>query len=384
MNKKNTVHTLYILNFLLSFSIAIPAYINSTFLGEYTDAKFVGLIFTMGSFLTFIAFANIPKILRALTNYKITILLLFLQLILLLTLSFSNSLLVIAPVFIIYWTVIPLLSFNLDIFLESQSEDETTGKIRGVFLTYANIAWVLAPAAAGFILTNGDYWKIYLVASLFIFPILYITQTRLKNFKDPEYDKVQFWGTIKEIHSRKNVSKIFMANILLRFFYSWMIIYTPIYLHEYIGFEWNELGIMFTIMLLPFILLEMPIGKLADARFGEKEFLTLGFIIMAITVAIIPFITSTNFWVWTMALFATRIGASIVEIMTETYFFKKIDGTDAHILSIFRNNRSIAWIFGPLVASLFLFFFDLRYLFWALGIIMLLGLRYSLTIKDTR
>ncbi len=384
MSKKHTIYIIYILNFLLAFSIAIPAYVNSTFLKEYTTEKFVGIIFTAGSFLTLIVFANISRVLRILTNYRMMIFLLLLQIILLLTLSSSNTLLIIAPIFILYWTVIPLLRFNLDIFLESQSTDETTGSTRGAFLTSANIAWVFAPAIAGFILTNGDYWKIYLTASLFILPIFYLTRTKLKGFQDPKYDKVPFWSTLREIYQRKNVFKIFMANILLWFFYSWMVIYIPIYLHEYMGFEWSQLGIMFTIMLLPFALFQFPVGRLADTKWGEKEFLTFGFIVMAITVSILPFITSTNFWIWALALFATRIGASIVEIMTETYFFKKIDGTDAHILGIFRNNRSIAYIIAPLIASVFLFFFDLKYLFLLLGVIMLLGLKYSLTIKDTR
>lgn len=384
MSKKHTLYTIYILNFLLAFSIGIPAYVNSTFLKEYTTEKFVGIIFTVGSLLTLIAFANISRVLRIVSNYKMMIFLLVVQFILLLTLSSSNTLFIIAPIFILYWTVIPILRFNLDIFLENKSTDETTGSIRGLFLTSANIAWVFAPAIAGFILTNGDYWKIYLVSSLFILPILYLTRRGLKDFQDPEYDKVPFWHTLRDIYRRKNVFKIFMANMLLWFFYSWMVIYTPIYLHEYMGFKWSQLGLMFTIMLLPFVLFQYPIGKLADTKWGEKEFLTFGFIVMAITVSILPFITSTNFWVWALALFATRIGASIVEIMTETYFFKKIDGTDAHILGIFRNNRSIAYIIAPIIASFFLFFFDLKYLFLLLGVIMLLGLKYSLTIKDTR
>ena len=384
MGRKQTIYIIYILNFLLALSVGIPAYVNSIFLKEYAPEKFVGLIFIAGSVLSLIAFANIPRVLRVFSNFNIIITLLVLQIILLLILSAASTLSVIIPIFILYWTAIPLISFSLDLFLEAKSTDETTGKTRGVFLTAANIAWVIAPAIAGFILTNGDYWKIYIASSLFTLPVLYLACTKLKKIKEPVYDKVPFWGTLREIYNRKNVYKIFMANILLRFFYSWMVIYTPIYLRENIGFTWNELGIMFTIMLLPFILLELPIGRLADTKFGEKEFLTLGFIIMFVTVSILPFITSTSFWVWAIALFATRIGASMVEITTETYFFKKIDGTDAHILSIFRNNRSIAWIAGPLVASVFLFFFDLKYLFLALGIIMLLGLKYSLTIKDTK
>ncbi len=384
MSKKHTIYIIYILNFLLALSIGIPAYVNSIFLKEYAPEKFIGLIFIVGSLLSLIVFANIPRVLRIFTNFKIMVSMILLEIALLFTLSMSDTLFVIIPIFILYWTTIPIISFNLDLFLEAESTDETTGKTRGVFLTFANVAWVIAPGIAGLILTNGDYWKIYIASALLTLPILYLAYTKLKNFKEPTYDRVPFWGTLREIYRRKNVYKIFMANILLRFFYSWMLIYTPIYLRENIGFAWSELGIMFTIMLLPFILLELPVGRLADTIFGEKEFLTLGFIITAVTVGILPFITSDNFWVWALALFATRVGASIIEIMTETYFFKKIDGTDAHILSIFRNNRSIAWIIGPFIASVFLMFFDLKYLFWALGVIMLFGLRYSLTLKDTR
>jgi len=384
MNGKRTIYTIYIINFLLAFSIAIPAYINSTFLKEYTSEKFVGIIFTLGSILTLLAFANIPRILRKFGNYKTIISLLSLQLIFLAGLATSNTILLVAPIFILYWTVVPLLKFDLDVFLEAKSTDESTGRIRSMFFTAANTAWVIAPTVAGIILTNGDYWKIYAASAMFLLPIIYLAHTRLKDFEDPEYDRVPFWSTLRVIQQRKNVYKIFMTSFLLFFFYSWMVIYTPIYLHEYMGFEWSVLGPMFTIMLIPFVLFEIPAGRLADMKWGEKELLSAGFIFMAITVGALSFITSTSFWVWALALFATRIGASIVEIMTETYFFKKIDGTDTHIISMYRNNRSIAYIVAPIMASGFLYLFDIKYLFLFLGIIMLLGLRYSLTLKDTR
>ena len=383
-NRNNVLGSIYIINFLVAFSIAIPAYINSTFLKEYTTEKFVGIIYTVGSFLTLLAFIYIPKILRKFGNYKTVFFLLLLQAILLLGLARSNIFLLIAPIFIIYWTVVPLIKFNLDVFLESSSTDETTGRTRGIFFTSASLAWVIAPAIAGIILTNGDYWKIYIVAMLFTLPVFYFLRTQLKNFKDPEYDKVPFFNTLCEIWRRKNIYKIFMTSFLLWFFYSWMVIYIPIYLHEYLGFEWSALGPMFTIMLLPFLFIQFPAGRIADTKLGEKELLSIGFVIMALAVMVLPFITSTSFWIWAGALFVTRIGASIVEIMTETYFFKKIDGTDTHIISLYRNSRSIAFIVAPLVASFFLYFFEFKYLFLVLGVIMILGLKYSLTLKDTK
>jgi MFS family permease len=171
--------------------------------------------------------------------------------------------------------------------------------------------------------------------------------------------------------------------MILRIFYAGMVVYTPIYLHEYIGFAWSEIGVMFTIMLLPFVLLEYPLGKMADSRFGEKEILSAGFICMALFTAILSFVSLPSLILWTALLFMTRIGASAVEIMSETYFFKKIDWGDSNLLSFFRIVDPIAYIITPLVVSVLIYFFDFRWVFLALSVIVLFGLRYSLSIKDT-
>ncbi len=382
--KVHAFRALFLTNFLFAFSIALPAYVSSNFLKEFVSAKFIGIIYTLGSLLTIIAFANIPKVLRKLTNYKTAIALVVIQIILLLTLAIANNIFIIIASFILYWTTTSLLVFNLDIFLENFSADDSTGDTRGKFFTAGNTAWIIAPASAGYLLISGGFWRIFLAAAIFTMLIAYMLVKNFRYFKDPEYTDIQLISTFKKIITRKNILKIFASNFLLYFFYSWMIIYMPIYLHSNLGFSMQELGIMFTIMLTPFILIEFPAGKLADAKLGEKELLIIGFIIMAISTISLSFITSSSFWLWTSVLFITRIGASLVEIMTETYFFKKIDSTNIHLLSAYRSNRSFASVVAPLVASLFLIFFGFKYLFILLGVIMLLGISFSLTLEDTK
>ena len=162
-----------------------------------------------------------------------------------------------------------------------------------------------------------------------------------------------------------------------------MVIYTPIYLHKYIGLDWQTIGLIFTIMLLPFVFFQLPLGILADKKFGEKEILNIAIVILGITTITLSFITTNTVWVWATLLFITRIGASSINIMSETYFFKKVDAKDSDIISFFRMAKPIAYIFGPTLASLTIFLIDFRYIFLVLGIIMLTGLRYSLTIEDT-
>ncbi|MCK5022121.1 MAG: hypothetical protein KAR54_02645, partial [Candidatus Pacebacteria bacterium] len=61
-----------------------------------------------------------------------------------------------------------------------------------------------------------------------------------------------------------------------------------------------------------------------------------------------------------------------------------VEEKDIDVISFFRMTRPIAYSVGPLIASFVLFFLDYRYIFLVLGVIMLLALRYSLTIEDTK
>jgi MFS family permease len=89
---------------------------------------------------------------------------------------------------------------------------------------------------------------------------------------------------------------------------------------------------------------------------------------------------------WAVILFITRIGASTIEIMCDTYFFKKVDGLNANAISFYRMSGPLAYILGPLLATvMFSFFnFEIQYLFLVLGLIMIFGLGFSLALKDTK
>jgi MFS family permease len=159
-----------------------------------------------------------------------------------------------------------------------------------------------------------------------------------------------------------------------------MTIYLPIFLHIEIGFSLTEIiGVIFPIALLPFILLELPLGKLADQRHDEKELLSLGFLILALSTGSIAFITSQNIFVWAGVLFLGRIGAALVEVASATYFFKKVNASNTNLISMFRSLNPMATIAAPLVATSFLFAFDMsyRYLFVILALILLVGMPIS-------
>jgi MFS family permease len=231
-------------------------------------------------------------------------------------------------------------------------DESKTGGIRGVYLTLANAAFIIPPAIAGFILTNGDFWKVYLVSSLFLIPLFFICLKSFKKMKDAEIAHVKILEIFKNFRQNKNIYSIFMAQFILQFFFVYMVVYVPIYLYEYVGFSWRELGIMFTIMLLPFVIFELPLGKIADKKIGEKEILALGFIIMIFSVFAVSLVTTATFLIWAIILFMTRVGASFAEITTESYFFKHVNSSNADFISFFRITRPLSYIIAPAVATI--------------------------------
>lgn len=381
---KNLLPAIYLSVFFLSLHYAITIYIDSSFLSGHFGARTIGLIYTLGSLCTIVTLSVIPRVLRRFGNYLTTLFFGGAEILILLTLPYLSDPILLAFFFIMHANIVTLLLFSFDVFTESSSKDETTGTTRGIFLTTINFAIVLGPIMGGLFITDGEFSKVYTLSALFMLPALLVAMLHFRNFKDPKYHELKWKEAVKEVWRDKDIRFIFGANFLLQFFYSWMIIYLPVYLNTHVGFSWSEIGVIFGIMLLPFVLFELPLGEIADKRLGEKEILIAGFFIMAISTFSLSFITTADLVVWTILLFFTRIGAAAVEIMSETYFFKKISAGDTNTLSSFRHTRPLAFVAGTLSASVFLSFFDIKYLFITLGILMLVGIRFASSINDTR
>lgn len=383
--KENPFLIIYIATFLAAFHVFMMVYINSSFLSQFISEKSVGLLYIIGSLASIAALVIIPIVLRVLGNYLTIIILTVLEILVLLGMAFLREAAFIIPLFVAHWVIFQLMFINMDVFFESSQKEETdTGSKRGILLTVINSSLILSILIVGFILKNNEFWKVYLVSAGILIPFLLLILIKFRKFKDPVYENFKILNTLKKVRNSKPIRNIFISQFFLKFFYSWMVVYMPIYLHDHIGFDWPQISIIFTIMLLPFILLEIPAGKIADKWWGEKELLSAGFIITALFTIAIPFISIASFILWTVILFSTRVGASLIEITTESYFFKQVQGNDADVISFFRMTRPLAYIAGPIVAIIALQFLPFQYIFLVLGIIMFFGLKYSLALKDTR
>jgi len=387
MNKKRLRSLTYLASFFLTVTVSLPAYINSSFLKEFIDEKNIGLIFGLASLFTIALTIYLPTLLNRKGNLGLILLFTLASLISIWGVAGLSSPFWILFFFIIYYSLAFLLRYLFDIYLESLTENENTGNIRGLALTAYNIAWLASPFVAGVLAGSKSFRLVYFLSSLFFIPVIFILFF-LKEKKGIDYSRENLLKIVKKLWTSeepkgKDLRNILAIDFLLNFFYAVMVIYTPLYLLEKLNLSLPELGFIFTVMLLPFVLFEYPLGKLADKVTGEKELLITGLILISVFTALISFTFTTNLILWAFLLFATRVGAATVEVMKETYLFKKIDGKDAPVLALSRLTSPISYLIGPLLVSLFFYFFEFHWLFLFLGLFMLSGLWFASKLKDT-
>ncbi len=383
VEKPVALYSLGVIGFFYALHSAIPNYFNSSFLRTFLDEKMVSFIYLIISALTIIGFLSIHSILKKIGNFKLAILLILIQIITFYGLITQTNPDIVTALFIIEMCIVSFISLTLDIFLQKSSSSKNTGSIRGHYMTIINMAWVFSPLLGGMLIAGNNYKNVFVIAFVLLFPLLYLVYKNFKNFEDSTYTKISTRQTTMRILRSKCTTRIFIINIVLQTFYAWMTVYMPIYLYNNIGFNWTEISIIFTIMLVPFILVEIPLGKLADKKWGEKEIMAIAFIILGITTASLMLFTFKSVLLWSALLFLTRIGAAAAEIMIETYFFKKISDEDPEILSLFRTTRPLSFFIAPLITTVALVYVDIPYLFLIIGAILLITLYPIATLHDT-
>ncbi len=368
---------------LLSFHYFLTVYINSSFLSTFLNQKEVGLMYTAASFATLVAFIIYPWITRRIGNFWCIALFSLLELAAVVGLAMASTPRVLIALFIAHQTIPPLLSLALDVILEKISKQETlTGSIRGIFLTASNIALVLSPLLAGFLISRGNFNEVYFLSSLMILPFIFIM---FVSFKDNTTETSSTHpARVALLFSDPDIRSVVIANFLLQFFYAWMVIYTPLYLNQYVGFSWESIGLIFTVMLLPFLLFELPLGRLADKKTGEKEFMLIGFALMAASTYLLTSHTSPSLFWWMAVLFLTRTGAAFVEVTTESYFFKQVDARASGLISVFRSTRPLAYLVGATAGAGILSLGSFNSLFFTLSLLMASGMLVSFMMNDTK
>ncbi|MBN2884452.1 MFS transporter [Patescibacteria group bacterium] len=385
LNHKKNLALLYLLGTILAVANALPAYIQSNFLGTMFSLSWISIFFAVANLVTIITILFFPRLIKKLGNIITTEAVLVVFILSLLGMSFFTNPIAIFLVFLLLNISSNLIWINMDILVENFSENATTGLTRTIYFTAINLGWIIAPTLSSYIINNAGYYWVFIAAAVCLIPFLVILIKNRALIKCTENYKIK---TIKQsfraLWNDRNLRGIFFIAFLLNIFFSSAVVYIPIYLHQSLGFEWSTLGIMFSVMLLPFIIFEIPAGWLADKYWGEKELLTTGISIIILALFLFFIVKEPNAWIWGGMLFFSRVGASLVESMRETYFFKIVDAEDVSYINFFRITGPLGYLIGTVLAGIMIIFYPLKYLFLFVAILMTSAYIFIYTLKDTK
>jgi len=388
--KKNARHIvpIYMASLFLIFHTFVVAYINSSFLQEFIPETSVGSIYTIGAAVSVLIFLFISRVLHLVGNYRLSMTLLLLNLAAVTGMAFADELRFAIPLFLVHLISAPLLIFNLDVFMEEQigNNESVTGSRRGLLLTLASIIGAISPLISSLLVSDGtgSFTYPYLLSAAGLIPIIVILIFFFRDFSDPEYNEIDVFSAIATFWKNSNIRNVLLAHFTLQLLFMMTVIYAPLYLTDHIGLTWAQFGVAVFFGQMAYVIFEYPVGIIADKYIGEKEMMGLGFLILIFSVSWMSFVTAASVLIWSIIMFIIRIGASLVEVTTESYFFKQTKSSDAQIISFFRVTRPLAYVVGTLLSSLALLYIPLSLLFVVFGLFMIPALFLTLGIEDTK
>jgi MFS family permease len=383
---ERTLRKLIVAGAVFTLYVASTLYIHSNFLGLQFKESIVGLLYTGASVLSLLGMMNIRTFVKNFGTKGSAVLFGILSITGIICLALSHNPILSALSFMLHFASNTLVFLSLDILIDHTGKTQNFGKIRGWYLAASNAGFMVAPLIAGFFIDRLGYGPFYIISIIFALWMIAILvfQIRIVGFSFPESGSI--WTKYRQFMQNQPLRLAYISNFLLQFFYSFMVIYLPIILHKNLNLPWTTIGLIFAVMLSVFPILQIPIGYLADRVFGEKECILFGLCMVALTSfgAGFLFVPSISILGVAIILIASRIGASILEIGSEAYFFKRVQKDDINSIGFFRNTYPLAYILGPLIGSLILTGASLNSLFIILGAITLVGVIPMLRMKDTR
>ncbi|MGB3921843.1 MAG: MFS transporter [Minisyncoccia bacterium] len=377
--------SIFVASVFISLNYGATLYINSTLLNQFFSESAVSGLFLLGATVSVFLFLFISKFIEWFGKRILLVIFLVMAALGTLGLAYADTPKEVALSFLLYAGVFFSIYYCFDIFLEELSREHNTGEVRGLYMTLLNLGIAGGPIILALFAGNTTLKPLYLVASvLLLLPIL-LTLFFLKSHSPKWHGQYHrhIFLPFRAWWRSKSIRHITFARFILESFFAFMVIYMPIYLNRYVGFDWAELGIIFTVMLLPFVIFQWPAGEIADRFLGEKEILIIGFLIMMGSLLFMPFIGKV-FLVWLVVLFISRVGASLIEIMTESYFFKHVEARDTGLISIFRLVRPASVFVGTGFGVLAISFNSFEKIFFVLAAAVFVGLLSALSIRDTK
>lgn len=352
---------------LMGFSQAMLTYVMSTYLEKASGTESVGPFYFGAYAVLLVLLLNMHKLAKAWGKTNVFLVAIVANIVSLSFLSAMPMSLAGAGMMVAYMISSGLEWVAMDAILEDYSVDKESGRIRGKHLTILNAGFLLGPFLSAKILERFDFEGIFVFLLIFNAAMFVYALVKLRGSNGRFESEVKVGEIISKVAKRPDIRRIYYVSFILELFYALMVIYTPLYLLD-LGLDWGRIGIILTVMLVPFVLVQYPAGIMADRKWGERGMLVFSIAVMGMFTCFCYLMRTPDVLAWAAILFGTRVGAALVEVLRDSYFYKRIDGRDVDLINFFRTAMPMAYVVAAVISFAAVSVFSVRSIFFLIAI----------------
>ena len=368
---------------LNSFGIASFDSIASIYLNTFfNNLAIIGMISSVMSFLSFLFYAFSTPIIVRFAEKRVWLISSIIMCSAYIIYSISSNIYLILVLMAILLFSVSLQTQSLGIIVRDITKKSELNKAQGLLYALINVGWLIGPLIAAFIAENSGFKSVFILCSAFT----YIAMIRFISIKIDNIphgtenegsvrDAINaFFGYFKDI----NRVKAYFLKGGITLYWSLIYLYMPLFIADKLGLKW--VGIFLFAIALPLVILEYPIGKVAD-KYGGRKIIMFGFFVLSFC-SLLAFVFIDIWYAMIFFVFAS-FGAAFLEGTTEAYFFTITDQKEEEkYYGPFQTSAKTLGILAKLAAALVLFFFPEHVLYLFISCLMFFMILVAGTIKD--
>lgn len=264
----------------------------------------------------------------------------------------------------------------ISLYVRDFADRKNLGEEEGVFYKFSNIGIFFGPLIGGF---AGAYLSeevaFIFSSAVMLFGVSYFYYKQviekvpaITNMDEKKQHAIL--GSVKDFFRNSGRTKSYIVTMFNLMWVVFKYLYIPLYALKQ-GYPESIIGLVLSIGIIPYILLEVGVGEYADKK-GVRLPVSTGFAIIAFLLALV-FISP-----WPILnliiLILCSIGASLVEPVQEYILFKNLTKEEEdRLYGVYMTVDPVAYFLTPMIGAGILFFLPFNYLFLAFSIIMLLA-----------
>lgn len=359
-------------NFILIMAMATTAYIHSSYLSNLNTTIPAGILFAFGSITALIATFHSPFLFQKFGVKKSIILASALNTIGLLTMGISTNPGLSIFAFIVTIGSTALVVIGIDMVINHFTVTKEAGEVRGLNLALGNLGFLIGPLIAGILANKTNINTVYVFAAFLIVGMMIFFKYKFKKFElHPTHIKQVGLSDFFTLWKKEKIKYAYITGFMVEYFFGIWAIFTSIYMHEVIGFNWAQIGLILALMHIPYIILEPIIGDIADRYNNEKKLMKIGLCITGLSFLWIALMKHDIVIIWIIVSMLTRVGASFGQVAHESFFFKQIKPSESGLVSMYRTMSPLALLIAPISGSIILLFTGHSNLFIFVSILLL-------------